>query len=193
MSREDQRADERTDGALLVALRDTGDTMAFELLIKRHERPLYGFIARQLGHRSHARDIYQQTLLTILDRVDTCSSPESFRPWAFSIASNLCRNFRRTQGQRAERPLGEVSAIASRLPDPEQSVAANQTAQRIAEALASLPDAQREVFVLHHYTQLSYDEVAIATGAPLGTVKSRMNAALVQLRALLASLGEDKS
>ena len=86
-----------------------------------------------------------------------------------------------------------MSAIASRLPDPEQSVAANQTAQRIAEALAALPDAQREVFVLHHYTQLSYDEVAIATGAPLGTVKSRMNAALVQLRALLASLGEDRS
>jgi len=185
--------DERTDGALLLALRDTGETMAFEVLVKRYERPLYGFIARQLGNRTHARDVYQQTLLNILDRIETCSSPESFKPWAFSIASNLCRNFRRTQAttRAGERALGEVSAIASRLPDPEQAVAANQTAQRIAEALAALPDVQREVFVLHHYTQLSYDEVAAATGAPLGTVKSRMNAALVQLRSLLASLGEE--
>ena len=83
--------------------------------------------------------------------------------------------------------------MASRLPDPEQAVAANQTGQRIAEALATLPDVQREVFVLHHYTQLSYEEVAIATSAPLGTVKSRMNAALVHLRGLLAGLGEELS
>ena len=129
--------------------------------------------------------------MNILDRIDTCTSPEAFRPWAFSIASNLCRNFRRTQAQRGE-ASGEVSAIASRLPDPEQAVSANQTGQRIAEALAALPDTQREVFVLHHYTQLSYEEVATATNVPLGTVKSRMNAALVQLRSLLAALAEEK-
>lgn len=190
MSREDRRTDDRTDGALVLGVRDGGDTMAFEILVRRYERPLYGFIARQLGNRSHARDVYQQTLLSILDRIDTCTSPESFRPWAFAIASNACRNFRRTQA-RGERPLGTVSAIASRLPDPEQAVAASQMGQRIAEALATLPDVQREVFVLHHYTQLSYEEVAVATSAPLGTVKSRMNAALVHLRGLLASLGEE--
>lgn len=191
MSTEDQRGSGRTDGALVLALRDTGESMAFELLVKRYERPLYGFIARQLGNRSHAGDVYQQTLLTILDRIDTCASPESFKPWAFSIASNLCRNHRRAHSQRPG-SLGEVSAIASRMPDPEQTVAANQTAQQIASALASLPDVQREVFVLHHYTQLSYDEVAAATGVPLGTVKSRMNAALVQLRGLLAVLAEER-
>ena len=192
MSTEPQRADERTDGALVLALRDSGDAMAFAQLIKRHERPLYGFIARQLGHRTHARDLYQQTLLQILDRIDTCASPESFRPWAFSIASTLCRNFRRSQQQRAgERSLGEVSAIASRLPDPEEALANTQTAQRIAAALAALPDAQREVFVLHHYSQLSYEEIAVATAVPLGTVKSRMNAALVQLRTLLSLLAEE--
>ncbi|MDP3498958.1 MAG: sigma-70 family RNA polymerase sigma factor [Myxococcales bacterium] len=193
MSTQDNRTDERTDGALVLGLRDLGDTMAFEVLIKRYERPLYGFIARQLGNRTHASDVYQQTLLSILDRIDTCTSPESFKPWAFTIASNACRNFRRTQSRAGERSLGEVSAIASRLPDPEQAVAANQTGQRIAEALATLPDVQREVFVLHHYTQLSYEEVAIATSAPLGTVKSRMNAALVHLRGLLAGLGEELS
>jgi len=187
----DTHTDERTDGALVLGLRDEGDTMAFEVLIKRYERPLYGFIARQLGDRTQARDVYQQTLLSILDRIDTCRSPESFKPWAFTIASNLCRNFRRTQSRAGERSLGEVSLIASRLPDPEQAVAANQTGQRIAEALAALPDVQREVFVLHHYTQLSYEEVAVATSAPLGTVKSRMNAALVHLRGLLAGLGEE--
>ena len=192
MSTEPQRADDRTDGALVLALRDSGDSMAFAQLIKRHERPLYGFIARQLGHRTHARDLYQQTLLQILDRIETCASPESFRPWAFSIASNLCRNFRRQAQRAAESSLGEVSAIASRMPDPEEALAQNQTAHRIAAALAGLPDAQREVFVLHHYSQLSYEEIATATGVPLGTVKSRMNAALVQLRSLLSMLAEEQ-
>ncbi len=193
MGTEDNRAEQRTDGELVLALRATGDSMAFEVLVKRYERPLYGFIARQLGDKHHAKDVYQQTLLRILDRLDTCASPEAFRPWAFSIASNLCKNFRRAQAQRfGERAPGGVEQVASRLPDPEQSVAANETARRIAGALAALPDAQREVFVLYHFTHLSYDEVAVATGVPVGTVKSRMNAALVQLRALLAALAEER-
>ena len=191
MSVEDREADGRTDGALVLALRTTGDAMAFEVLVKRYERPLYGFIARQLGDRGQARDVYQQTLLRILDRIDSCTTPEAFRPWAFSIASNLCKNLRRAQAQRGEKSFGSLDDIASRLPDPEQAVAANETARRIAAALAALPDAQREVFVLYHYTRLSYDEVAAATGVPLGTVKSRMNAALVQLRSLLAALAEE--
>ena len=165
--------------------------MAFDVLVRRYERPLYGFIARQLGDRSHARDLYQQTLLHILDRIESCTSPDAFGPWAFSIAANLCRNHRRTLAQRSEG--GSLEHLASAAPDPEQSAAANQTGARIAAALDALPDTQREVFVLYHYTKLSYDEVAAATGAPLGTVKSRMNAALVQLRSLLAELAEKKS
>lgn len=166
--------------------------MAFTQLIKRHERPLYGFIARQVGQRTQARDLYQQTLLQILDRIETCASPESFRTWAFSIASNLCRNFHRQTQRAGEQSLGEISAIASRMPDPEEALANNQTGQRIAAALAALPDVQREVFVLRHYTQLSYEEIATSTNVPLGTVKSRMNAALTQLRTLLSSLVEEQ-
>jgi len=181
--------DVRTDGELVIALRDEGDTMAFEVLMKRHERPLYGFIVRQLGDRSSAQDVYQQTLLRILDRIDTVSSPEAFRPWAFGIASNLCKNHRRSQPPGHAR--AELDGLASGLPSPEAATAQRETATQIAQALERLPEAQREVFVLYHYTRLSYEEIAGATGAPLGTVKSRMNAALSQLRTLLASLAED--
>lgn len=196
MSAEERGApsrDGRTDAELVRALRAKGDTMAFEVLLRRYERPLFGYIVRQVGDASHAPDLYQQTLLQILDRIDSCASPDAFRPWAFGVASNLCRNFHRARRQRAgEQPFSELSQIASRLPDPEQAAQSSQTGRRIASALAALPDAQREVFVLHHYTQLSYEEIAAATGAPVGTVKSRMNAALVQLRALLAALAEEK-
>jgi RNA polymerase sigma-70 factor (ECF subfamily) len=189
--REDTRrpgADERSDGDLVRALRAAGDTMAFDVLMRRYERPLYGYIVRQVGDRSHAPDLYQLTLLKLVARLDTCHTPDAFGSWLFGIASNVCKNHRRGLAMRAEGPLDLGVEPVSRAPDPEQAAVANETGQRIAAALARLPDAQREVFVLHHYTRLSYEEIADATGVPLGTVKSRMNAALTQLRSLLATL-----
>lgn len=182
--------DERTDGVLARALRDAGDTMAFEALVKRYERPLYSFIVRQVGSRRDAQDLYQQTLLRILDRIETCTNPDAFKPWCFGIASNLCRNYFRAKRTEA---VGEVPDVPSPKPDPEQTATSMQTAQRIARAVGDLNPAQREVFVLHHYHQLSYDDIATAIGTPLGTVKSRMNSALTHLRSLLVSLGEGVS
>lgn len=160
--------------------------MAFEVLVKRYERPLYGFIARQVGDRRVAQDLYQQTLLRILDRIETCKSPDAFKPWAFGIASNVCRNHHRDHRREV---YGDEAHLVSAQPDPEQAAATNELGRRIAAQLGTLPHAQREVFVLYHYTHLSYDEIAAATGVPLGTVKSRMNAALNQLRSLLTTLG----
>ena len=184
--------DSRTDEALVLELRALGDTMAFEVLMRRYERPLFGFIFRQVGDRTHAQDLYQQTVLKALDNIESCTSPDRFKTWAFSIASNLCRNYRREHPRRMNDPQLDLANLASQLPSPEQSAQDHQTGVRIAAALGALPDAQREVFVLYHYTHLSYEEIGDATGVPVGTVKSRMNAALVQLCALLATLAEEK-
>ncbi len=176
---------EATDGELVRRLRE-GDAMALELLMKRYGRPIYGFIRRQVGDRGHAEDLYQETFLKVLTKVDTCRDPEAFKPWAFTIAANLCRNEARREGVRAADRTAEVSGQPA--PNPESAAISSETRQKIERALAELPAAQREVFVLYQYSHLSYDEIAKVLEVPVGTVKSRMNAALTALRGALVAL-----
>jgi len=188
---EQPQGGDRTDSSLVEAIARDGDVMAFELLLQRHQRPLFGFIRRQIGDRAEAEDLFQQTLLRIFNGIATCKDPSAFRAWAFGIAANLCRYEGRRQMTRA------VPVPASGLEDrpgwgasPEVAAQAGQVRDRIATAIGELQPRQREVFVLYHYTHLSYDEISAVVGAPVGTVKSRMNSALTQLRTLLASLKE---
>jgi RNA polymerase sigma-70 factor (ECF subfamily) len=177
------------DRQLVTLLRDEGNIMAFEMMMKRYQQPIFGFILRQVGDRGKAEDLFQETFLRIYHRIDTCKKPDSLRPWAFAIASNLCRNeTRRQQVRQGEQPHERMNGHAGPGPDPEGSAMAAETRRKIERALQELPDAQREVFILYHYTRLSYDEIAEALEVPVGTVKSRMNAALTRLRDLLAEL-----
>ena len=165
--------------------------MALEVLLQRHHRQLFGFIRRQIGVRAEAEDLFQQTLLRIFDRLDTCRDPDAFRAWAFGIAANVCRYEGRTQLSRGARaPASALDEQPGWAPSPEAAAHQGQLRDRISLALAELQPRQREVFGLYHYTHLSYDEIAAAVGAPVGTVKSRMNTALTQLRTLLASFQE---
>jgi RNA polymerase sigma-70 factor, ECF subfamily len=180
------------DGELVIALQREHSAPAFEALVRRYQRPLYGFIARQMGDRARAEDVFQQAVFQIYLRIATCARPEAFKAWAFGVAANACRNAERSERLRAVEPLTE--ALAARAPEasPEQAAASAQARERIAAALRELPPAQREVFVLYHYSQLSYDDIAEALGVPSGTVKSRMNVALSRLRTLLAELRPEK-
>jgi len=196
MSQEAARAPEAdagADGDLVIALQKERNTPAFEALVRRYQRPLYGFIARQLGDRARAEDVFQQSVFQIYSRINTCARPEAFKAWAFGVAANACRNAERSERLRAVAPLTEATTVPTLQATPEQAAASAQAAQRIAAALRELPSAQREVFVLYHYGQLSYDDIAEALGVPTGTVKSRMNAALSRLRALLAELRPDRA
>jgi RNA polymerase sigma-70 factor, ECF subfamily len=197
MSQEAARAPEGgtgADGDLVIALQKERSTPAFEALVRRYQRPLYGFIARQLGDRARAEDVFQQAVFQIYSRINTCARPEAFKSWAFGVAANACRNADRSERLRAVEPLNEVAVtVPSVQATPEQAAVSAQAAQRIAAALHELPSAQREVFVLYHYSQLSYDDIAEALGVPTGTVKSRMNGALSRLRTLLAELRPDRA
>lgn len=180
-----------TDRQLVEAVARNGDAMAFELLFHRYQRPLFGFIRRQVGTRPEAEDVFQQTALRIFDGIGSCKDPGAFRAWAFGIAANLCRDEARRKKSRPDpTPAETLNARATAAPSPEAQTASAQVRDQVARALDALEPRQREVFVLYHYTHLSYEEISAAVDAPLGTVKSRMNAALNQLRTLLVALQE---
>lgn len=180
---------DQSDGELVAALRQRGDIMAYEVLLKRYQRPVYGFIRRQVGDQALAEELFQETFLKVYDRIDTCKRPEAFKSWTFSIAANLCRNqARRRHVRRGEVATERINGHASPGPDPENAAMNAQMRERIEAALDELSEAQREVFLLYQYTKLSYDEIAEVLDVPLGTVKSRMNTALARLRELLEGL-----
>jgi len=163
--------------------------MAYEVLLKRYQRPVYGFIRRQVGDQALAEELFQETFLKVYDRIDSCNRPEAFKSWTFSIAANLCRNqARRRQVRRGEEPTEQINGHASPEPGPEDAAINAQTRERIEAALDELTETQREVFLLYQYTRLSYDEIAEVLDVPVGTVKSRMNTALTRLRELLVGL-----
>jgi RNA polymerase sigma-70 factor (ECF subfamily) len=192
LDRNRSAADGSSDAELVIALREEGKTMAFEVLMKRYERPIFGFILRQVRDRPRAEELFQETFLRVYDRIETCEKPDSFKPWVFAIAANLCRNEARSRQARPEVAAGgePAAGAAATTADPERLAHDRELRAKIARALGALAEEQREVFLLYQYSRLTYEEIAETIGVPIGTVKSRMNAALVRLRSLLAELKE---
>lgn len=179
-----------SDRELVKAVLEGRDVKAFEALVRRYQKPLYGFIRRQVGAKDGADDLFQQTVFRLYDRLGSCENPDAFRSWAFGVAANVCRYEGRSQLARraVEAKASEPAAGWSAQPTPEESAAAAQLRQKLEKVIAELPPVQREVFVLYSFSRLRYDEIAAALGIPVGTVKSRMNSALTQLRGQLAGL-----
>ncbi|HVE82192.1 MAG TPA: sigma factor, partial [Myxococcales bacterium] len=89
----------------MIALQTERSAAAFEALVRRYQKSLYGFIARQLGDRARAEDVFQQAVFQIYSRISTCARPEAFKAWAFGVAANACRNAERSDRLRAVEPL----------------------------------------------------------------------------------------
>jgi RNA polymerase sigma-70 factor (ECF subfamily) len=185
------------DLVLVRAAKNGKDAQAFATLVRRYERPLYNFFLRCLRNSSLAEEHFQETFLRCyrgLDGFDPDRPDSNFRAWVYRIAVHLVRDEVRKPGfQRAlklEQDLG-LDAEADRPPSPEDEASWTQQRARVRRAVTCLPDLAREVLVLYQYQGLSYPEIAVSLDIPLGTVKSRMHAALVLLRKILVHDGDE--
>jgi RNA polymerase sigma-70 factor (ECF subfamily) len=190
-------AQERTDEELLAAYQQ-GDVGAFELLLRRHRAPLFTFLLRMLGDRQKADDLAQETFLRIVKGAAAWEQRARFQTWLYTIARNLCVDqsrrdrFRRTDSLDAEGPEDEpamVDSVPGREIDPSRGAESARLRPVLAKALASLPDEQREVFLLREQAGVPFKEIAELTGVNENTVKSRMRYALEGLRKALQAAG----
>jgi RNA polymerase sigma-70 factor (ECF subfamily) len=170
---------------------------AFEDLVRRYERPLYNFILRCLRNGARAEELFQETFLRCFRGLATFDPDQpgaSFKAWLYRVAVHLVRDeVRRPVFQRAlalEQELG-LDAEADHAPDPEDQASWAQQRARVRRAVTLLPELPREVLVLHQYQGLSYPEIAETLDIPVGTVKSRMHAALEGLRKVLVHDGDE--
>lgn len=159
-----------------------GDAGAFTMLYERHKGALYRYVLRGVGERPLADELYQDIWLRLIQGRGRYRPTARFSAWLFTLAHNrIVDHYRRAP------PVGEqMPEIAA--PSHEQPPARAQQAHRAARlkaAIAALPFAQREAFLLKEERALSLDEIAAITAVPRETVKSRLRYAVAKLREVL--------
>jgi RNA polymerase sigma-70 factor (ECF subfamily) len=179
---------EITDEALLTAYID-GDRQAFAALLERYRTELHGFLARFLGSSAAADDVFQETFLQVHLAASTFDSTRYFKPWLFTIAANKARDWHRRQKRRRavslDAPLGGdpdgtrmVDIMESKAEVPDNLLESAETRDRVKDVVDSMPALYREVLQLNYFQKMSYQQIAEVLGVPLGTVKSRLHAAV---------------
>ena len=178
-----------SDEALAERVRATGDTAAFSVLMTRYRARVTALARRMLAASGadEAEDVAQETFVAAFAGRAGFRRGELFRPWLYRIAVNRCLDRLRAQTRRpAPLNIRAVPEPASPDADPLNALLTDEGQRRLSEAVAKLPPKLRAVFVLRFLDDLSYTEIASATGLPLGTVKTHLSRARAFLRTALA-------
>jgi RNA polymerase sigma-70 factor (ECF subfamily) len=183
-----------SDEVLLEQFRH-GQADAFGVLVRRYERELYGYLRRYTNNASLAEDVFQNTFLQVYVKIGQYEPGRVFRHWLYAIATNqaidaLRRNVRHQavslDEQRSEAGEGELARLLemlqSRGPSPVESASAQERREQVRAGVDRLPEFLRQVLILAYYQGLKYREIADILDIPVGTVKSRLHAALVKLQ-----------
>ncbi len=159
-----------------------GDRSAFDLLYRRYARPVFGLALRRLGDRGRAEDAVQETFASVW-RSAASYKPERGpgAPWLYAVARNAIVDRARV---RSETPA-EIPDEPEPGAGPGDLAEQGWVAWRVHRALEELPEREREVIKLAYWSGLSQSEVAEFLGIPLGTVKTRTRAALMNLADIL--------
>jgi RNA polymerase sigma-70 factor (ECF subfamily) len=172
-----------TVDAEAVARVATGDDLALRELYDRYGRIVYSFAYRLTHDATLAEECVQDVFVALWRRAaDFDSTRAKLTTWLFVVARNRAIELGRQKARRPE--LRDMLEPAGFAPDPAELVAVADEAQRVAEAVAELPEDQLEVLRLAYFDGLSHSEIAGVIGAPLGTVKGRVRLALARLRSL---------
>lgn len=178
-----------TDEQLVGAYR-SGREAAYAELVERYRQELYHFMVRFVGNRATAEDLFQEAFLQVHISADTFDVSKRFKPWLFTIAANKARDYLRKSNRRQAAPLSAlvdrseedgqsfIDLMQADLPLPVENVQTAETARLVREVVEALPDHLREVLILAYFNQFAYKEIADMLSIPLGTVKSRLHAAV---------------
>jgi RNA polymerase sigma-70 factor (ECF subfamily) len=189
-----------SDEDLLAAFRK-GQREAFGVLVRRYEGELYGYLRRYLGDGELADDVFQNTFLQVFTKIRQYEQGRPVRPWLYTIATNQAidalRRASRHQALSLDQEREELRGadmpqlmgfLESRGPSPLDHVQGEERRQLVRAGVEKLPAFLRQVVVLAYYQGLPYKEIADIMGIPVGTVKSRLHAALVRLHEAWSAL-----
>ena len=174
--------------------------------MKRHKKSIFNFVLRQVRGQPTAEDLVQDVFVKIVNNAAEFKHEARFTTWAYTIARNVCIDHLRKMSLRKHPSLDQPTreggdgdegpSLGERIADERPGAAVDRVAmgaemgERITRAVEALPDEQREVFLLREVAHVPFKEIAIITGVPENTVKSRMRYALERLQEALVEYEE---
>lgn len=176
----------------LVKLYLSGNELALQELINRHKDRIYTYIYLFVRDSYLAEDLFQETFIKVIDtlRSGRYKEQNKFVSWVSRIAYNLCVDYYRRVKRMPKVVTRDGFDVFSVLKfsdnSPEDQLIHDQTTQKVRKLIEQLPDEQREVLILRHYSDMSFKEIAEFTGVSINTALGRMRYALINIRKLMA-------
>lgn len=182
-----------TDEQLILEYRQTGDRELYAQLVYRYERELFSYLRRYLGNAEMAEDVFQATFLAIHMKCEMFEEGRRFRPWMYTIATNAAidasrRNKRHktisldTPREQDNEDVGRlINLLESGELDPIDTATQTERCRLVRTTLEQLPESMNAVIQLVYYQGMKYREAAEVLDVPVGTVKSRLHAAIAKL------------
>lgn len=173
-----------------------GDPGAFDELVRRYRDRLYGVLYRYTGNHEDAMDLAQEVFVRAYRGLHAYRGQAEVSTWLYSIAANLARNRHRdssrkgrSMGTSLDTLLESVSGLPTGGASPREAASKCELDQALEACMADLSDTYRLAFCMKTFDGLRYDEIGLALGCPVGTVKSRLNEARKRLHGCLQARG----
>ncbi len=184
---------DRPSDAELVAATQAGDPQAFGMLVERHQERLFNILLRVLGNADDASDVLQDAFVKAYTKLDSFRGSSKFFTWMYRVALNLaCSHHRKTRRRRTETSIDAMKSNVGQEPidldgSPDERMLQAEQAEAVQVALLQLSDEHRQILVLREMEDCSYETIAEILEVPVGTVRSRLYRARLQMKDLLAS------
>ena len=174
-----------------------GDELAYVELVNRYRNRLTNFVFRFVGSFQEAEDIVQDTFVKLYQKKDYYRPISAFSTWIFTIASNLAKTELRKRKRRKVSYLSQIGMEEKDFDIPvedttDEETVGEYTESQIQDAIQSLQLHFRTALILRDIEELSYEEISKILDVPLGTIKSRINRARLQLQEKLKHVHKDR-
>lgn len=181
----------QNEDAQLIETTLTGDRTAFETLVRKYQDRLFGALIYIIGNYDDARDVLQDTFVQAYVKLDTFQGNSAFYTWIYRIARNLVATRRRSFRPSVSLDMLDNAAYLGPV-DPEEGPAdqlqRQENRNQLYDAMRQIPDKFREVLVLRDIEGHDYVEIGELLSIPIGTVRSRLHRARMQLKDLLTEM-----
>src|SRR6185369_7731407 len=172
----------------LVATAVSGVEGSFEELVRRYQRPISAYVYRMVGNYESALDLTQEIFIKVYNSLRRYRSEFKFSTWIYKIAHNSAVDHLRRTATREQSIITGTESESFELPiesnrlTPEQESERKERRVEIESVIRTLPGNYRELVILRHSQDLTYEEIVEVTGLPLGTVKNRLFRAREMMR-----------
>ncbi len=189
-----------TDAELLACFAE-GDEAAFRKIVNRYKNGLYAFLKQFLNRQDLVEDVFQETFLQLFTSIDSFDTSRPLRPWLFTIAANKAKDALRKRQRTAATTIGTIAdsqemsfddvlnALTSDSTMPYEELQQSETASRVGQIIANMPENLREILILAYFNKFSYKQMAQILSIPIGTVKSRLHTAVGRFAKEWKSIG----